>query len=115
MNQPKNPPMPASTSHVAPRIFAREMIETMGTLYAFHAVFNWSTKALDAGDIDDHRYYRAVALMVYRFSLTSVQPNEAIEQLLEAGRLQPSVHPTKDSDGRTEALRAPAGFTSPAC
>ena len=115
MHQAKNPIMPEDSCHVTPSVFARELITKLGTLYAFHVLLNWSSKALDAGDIDEHRYYRAVALLVYRFSLTSVTPNEPVEQVLEAGKLQPSLHPTKDSDSLTAALRGPLGITPQDC
>jgi hypothetical protein len=115
MYQAKNPTMPEDSCHVTPSVFARELIAKMGTLYAFHALLNWSTKALDAGDIDEHRYYRAVALLVYRFSLTSVTANAGIEQVLEAGKLQPSVYPPNDSDSLTAALRSPLGLTPDDC
>lgn len=105
----------ADAGHVTPSVFARELASKLGSLYAFHVVLNWSTRALDAGDIDDHRYYRGVALHIYRISLTSVIPSTSVEALLEGGKLRPSTPSPRGTDSLSEALGGSRGLMDADC
>lgn len=105
----------ADAGHVTPSVFAREMAAKLGSLYAFHVVLNWSTKALDSGDIDDHRYYRGVALHIYRISLSHVIPSDSVEAMLEGGKLRPSTPSPRGTDSLSGALGGLRGLTDADC